>query len=321
MELRPLAHAPFSVSAVGLGCNNFGREGTVTESQEGTRAVINAALDAGVTFFDTADIYGGTWGLSESLMREPLGARRDEAIIATKFGHSEVATPLDEIGAKGSPEYIGAACHASRERLGVEIIDLFQIHTPDVHTPIAETLGALNELREEGHIRAYGCSQFTAAQLIEANAVADQLGVPRFATSQDQLSLAARGAEIDGRLDAAVAGGQGYLPFFPLHNGLFTGKFTRTERPGDTRIARIRPQIADEADWDAMEAYQALCNDWGLTMLEATFGWFLAKDAIASVIAGATRQEQVTANARAGDTRLSNDQVAAIERLFPASAA
>ncbi|MGC4174261.1 aldo/keto reductase [Demequina sp.] len=318
MELRTLAHAPFAVSAVGLGCNNFGREGTVTETQEGTDAVINAALDAGVTFFDTADIYGGTWGLSESLMRTALADRRDEAIIATKFGHNEVATPLDELGAKGSRAYLRAAADASRERLGIDVIDVFQIHTPDPATPIEETLAALAELVSEGAIRAYGASQFTAAQLREANAAADALGVPRFATSQDQLSLAAREAEVDGRIDAAVEGGQGYLPFFPLHNGLFTGKFTRTERPGDTRIARIRPQIADDANWDAMEAYQALCDDWGITMLDATFGWFLANPAIASVIAGATRPEQVAANAAAGKTRLSAEQVAQIDALFPA---
>ena len=201
------------------------------------------------------------------------------------------------------------------------MIDLFQIHTPDPKTPIEETLDALAELVEEGAIRAYGHSQFTADQIREANAAADRLGVARFATSQDQLSLAVRAAETDGRLEAAVEGGQGYLPFFPLHNGLFTGKFTRTERPAGTRIAEVRPQIADQADWDAMEAYQALCDGWGLTMLEATFGWFLAKPAIASVIAGATRPEQVTANAKAGQTRLAPHQVSAIDALFPASGA
>lgn len=318
--MRSLAHAPFSVSAVGLGCNNFGREGTATETQEGTEAVIEAALDAGVTLFDTADIYGG-WGVSETLMGEALKDRRHEAIIATKFGHSEVATPLDRLGAKGSAAYMRAALDESRRRLQVDVIDLFQIHTPDPATPIAETLAALGELRESGAIRAYGCSQYTAAQLAQANSVADALGVPRFATSQDQLSLAERSAEVDGRLDEAAAGGQGYLPFFPLHNGLFTGKFTRTERPSDSRIARLRPQIADDADWDAMEAFQALCDEWGVSMLEATFGWFVANPAIASVIAGATRPEQVTANAKAGETRLTPEQVGAIDALFPASGA
>lgn len=318
MQQRTLAHAPFTVSAVGLGCNNFGREGTASETRQGTRAVISAALDAGITFLDTADIYGGTWGLSETLMGEALKGRRDQTIIATKFGHFAVETPLDRLGAKGSAEYVRAAAHASRERLQIDTIDLLQLHTPDPVTPITQTLRALAELVTDGVIRAYGCSQFTAAQLAEANAAADALGVPRFATSQDELSLIARGAETDGRLVAATDGGQGYLPFFPLANGLFTGKFTRTDRPADTRIARIRPQIADDADWDAIEAYQALCDDWGITMLEATFGWFLAKPTIASVIAGATRPEQAAANAAAGDTTLTEEQVGAIDALFPA---
>jgi len=317
MEFRTLSFAPFVVSAVGLGCNNFGREGTASQTADGTAAVVHAALDAGVTFFDVADIYGGEWGLSERLLGEALVGRREEAIVATKFGHFAVETPLDGLGAKGSRAYLRAAADASRERLGIDTIDLYQLHTPDPATPIAETIAALAELVAEGTIRAYGHSQFTTAQIVEANAAADALGVPRFATSQDQLSLNARGVETDGRLDAAVAGGQGFLPFFPLENGLFTGKFTRTERPAGTRIAETRPHIADNANWDTMEAFQALCSDWGITMLEATFGWFLDNPAIASVIAGATRAEQVAANAKAGDTHLSPEQVAAIDELFP----
>lgn len=317
MEQRPLAHAPFTISAVGLGCNNFGREGTASETQEGTTAVVNAALDAGVTFLDIADIYGGEWGLSETLLGNALGTRRDEAIIATKFGHIAVETPLDELGAKGSRAYIRAAVDASRRRLGIDTIDLYQQHTPDLATPIEETLGALAELVEEGAIRAYGCSQFTTDQLHTANATADALGIGRFATSQDELSLIARTVEVDGRLDAAIEGGQGFLPFFPLANGLFTGKFTRTDRPADSRIARIRPQIADNADWDAMEAYQALCDDWEVTMLQATLGWFLARPAITSVIAGATRPEQVTQNAASGAWRPTPAQAAEIDALFP----
>ena len=317
MELRTLQFAPFAVSAVGLGCNNFGRAGTASQSADGTASVVHAALDAGVTFFDVADVYGGEWGVSETLLGAALVGRRDEAIVATKFGHFAVETPLDALGAKGSRAYIRAAVDASRERLGIDTIDLYQLHTPDAATPIEETLTVLAELRAEGSIRAYGHSQFTTADIVEANTVADSLGVPRFATSQDQLSLNVRDAETDGRLDAALEGGQGFLPFFPLENGLLTGKFTRTERPAGTRIAEIRPHIADEANWDTMEAYQALCASWGLTMLEATFGWFLDNPAIASVIAGATRPEQVAANAAAGDVSLSPEQVAEINVLFP----
>jgi aryl-alcohol dehydrogenase-like predicted oxidoreductase len=317
MEMRTLGRSGLQESAVGLGCNNFGRTGTATVTQEGTTAVLHAALDAGITFFDTADIYGG-WGTSEALMSEVLRTRREEAVIATKFGHTEVETPLDELGPKGSRAYVRAAVDASLTRLGIQHIDLFQQHTPDAFVPIEETLSALAELVDEGKIRAYGHSQFTAEQLKAADSAAVELGVPAFATSQDELSLAARAVETDGRLDAAAEAGMAFLPFFPLANGLFSGKFTRTERPEGTRITQVRPHIADDADWDAMEAYQALCDGWGITMLDATIGWFLAKPVVGSVIAGATRPEQVKANAAAASAwSPTADDIAAIDVLFP----
>lgn len=317
MEQRRLGSAPFTVSAVGLGCNNFGRTGTASESQEGTDAVIAAALDAGVTFFDTADLYGGEWGLSETLMGNAWHGRRDEAIVATKFGFTEVETPLDELGAKGSRVYVRAACEASLDRLQTDRIDLFQQHQPDPATPIEETVGALQELVDEGKIRAFGVSQFTSAQLEAADAAAAAVGAPGIASSQDELSLIARAVERDGRLAAAERIGAGFLPFFPLANGLFTGKFTRTDMPADSRIARQRPHIAQDADWDAMEAYQSLCEQWGVTMLEATLGWFLARPVVSSVIAGATRPEQVTQNAASAAWRPSPDQITQIDALFP----
>lgn len=316
MEQRTLGHAPFTVSAVGLGCNNFGRKGTASESQEGTNAVLAAALDAGVTFFDTADLYGGEWGVSETLMGNAWNGRRDEAVLATKFGYT-VETPIDSTGPKGSPEYVRAACEASLKRLQTDRIDLFQQHEPDPDTPIEETLGVLAELVEEGKILAYGVSNFTAEQLTTADAVVTERSFPAIASSQDELSLIARQVERDGRFDAAERIGAGFLPFFPLANGLFTGKFTRTERPADTRIMRQRPHIAENADWDAMEAYQRLCDEWGVTMLQATLGWFLSRRAISSVIAGATRPEQVQQNAASASWRPNDEQVTLIEALFP----
>lgn len=318
MEQRTLGSAPFTVSAVGLGCNNFGREGTVSQSQEGTDAVIHAALDAGVTFFDTADLYGGSWGVSETLMGHAWRGRRDEAVLATKFGFVDVETPIDELGAKGSRPYLRAACEASLERLQTDRIDLFQQHTPDSATPIEETLGALAELVDEGKILSYGVSQFTADQLTAADAATSNLGIPAIASSQDELSLIARAVDTDGRFATAERIGAGFLPFFPLANGLFTGKFTRTDMPADSRIARQRPHIARDADWDAMEAYQRLCDEWGVTMLEATMGWFLSRRAVSSVIAGATRPEQIAQNAASSTWRPEPDQVAMIEALFPA---
>ncbi|WP_062076670.1 aldo/keto reductase [Demequina globuliformis] len=318
MEQRRLGSAPFTVSAMGLGCNNFGREGTVSQTQDGTTAVLDAAIDAGVTFLDTADLYGGEWGVSETLMGTALTGRRDEVVLATKFGFTEVATPLDELGPKGSRAYLRAACEASLERLQTDRIDLFQQHQPDPTVPIEDTLGALAELVDEGKIRAYGVSQFSAAQLRKASAAARERSLPAIASSQDELSLIARAVEKDGRLSAAHDIDAGFLPFFPLANGLFTGKFTRTDMPADSRIAKVRPHIARDADWDAMEAFQALCDDWGVTMLQATLGWFLSRPVVSSVIAGATRPEQVKQNARSAHWRPSPDQVELIESLFPA---
>jgi aryl-alcohol dehydrogenase-like predicted oxidoreductase len=301
----------------GLGCNNLGRSGTATESAEGTAAVVTAALDAGITLFDTADVYGKEFGLSERLLGEALRGRRDEAVVATKFGHSGMAPDLAGDTPKGARSYIRRALEGSLERLGVETIDLYQLHTPDPLTPIAETLEALDELVRDGLVRAVGCSNFSAAQLDEAARVAAENGWSPFVSVQNEYSLLARDDETDA-LAASERIGLGYLPYFPLANGLFTGKFTRTERPADTRIARQRPQVAERAPWDAMEAYEAFCAERGITMLEATFGWFLSHPSLSSVIAGATRPEQVRGNAAAGDAwRPDAAERAQIEALFP----
>lgn len=317
MDTRALRTTGIWASVIGLGCNNFGRAHTPTASQEGSTAVVTAALDAGVTFFDTADIYGG-YGTSETMLGVALQGHRDDAVVATKCGHDAFATPLDGVGAKGSPAYVRASVEGSLRRLGIETIDLFQMHRWDPVTPIEETLATLAELAAEGKIRAYGHSGYTASQIEEAESAATALGVAPFATSQDELSLIARGVELDGRLEAAQRHSLGFLPYFPLANGLFTGKFTRTERPADSRIARQRPHIADQADWDAMEAFEAFASERSITMLEATFGWFLSRPVVASVIAGATRPEQVAQNAASASWRPTPDEVAFIERLFPA---
>jgi aryl-alcohol dehydrogenase-like predicted oxidoreductase len=321
MHLRPLGTAPFAVSAVGMGCNNFGRSGTVTEDQAGTTAVVLAALDNGITFFDNADMYGKEFGLSERMLGVALRGRRDEAIIATKFGH--VGHPPAAAGGApmGTRTYIRAAVEASLERLGIETIDLYQHHTPDPLTPIEETLGALDELVQEGKVRAIGNSNYDATQLRAADAAAAASGTARFVSAQSQYNLLDREVEAE-ILPAATELGIGFLPYFPLANGLFTGKFSRTERPADSRIARQRPHIADNAPWDAMEAYAAFCARRGITMLEATVGWFLANSAISSVIAGATRPDQVIQNAAAGDGWTPDaDEVAEIDGFFPAEGA
>ncbi|AYF98805.1 aldo/keto reductase [Protaetiibacter intestinalis] len=320
MDSRILGPSSLSLSVVGLGCNNLGRAGTATLTQEGATAVVHAALDAGVTFFDTADIYGTEYGLSETLLGEALRGRRDEAVIATKFGHVDFPSPLSDVGPRGSRSYLRAAVEGSLRRLQTDRIDLYQQHTPDAATPVEETLAALDELVREGKVRAIGQSNFDGVQLRAADDAATALGIIRFASAQNEYSLLARGAELE-LLPAVRERGLGFLPFFPLANGLFTGKFSRTERPADTRISRQRPHIAENAPWDAIEAIEAFAAERGIGILEATFGWLLARPELTSVIAGATRPEQIRANADAGTAwRPTPEEHAYIDGLFPRAA-
>ncbi|MEI3866181.1 aldo/keto reductase [Microbacterium sp. CCNWLW134] len=317
VPLRRLGSSGLLVSAVGLGCNNFGRPGTRTETIEGTRAVLDAAIDAGVTFLDTADMYGGDPGQSEILMGEALAGRRDQVVLATKFGHSGRDMGYGLAGAKASRAYIRRAVDASLTRLQTDWIDLYQLHTPDPGTPMEETLDALNDLVREGKVRYIGHSNLSGWQIAEAHFVAEHRGTVPFVSSQDHYSLLARGVERE-RLPAAEHFGLGFLPYFPLHNGLLTGKFSRTEAPSDTRIMRQRPHLWENAPWDALEAYASFCRDQGITMLEATFGWLLARSSISSVIAGATSPEQVRANAAAATAWTPTvADVAEIDAIFP----
>ncbi|WP_336659651.1 aldo/keto reductase [Leucobacter sp. USHLN153] len=312
---RTLGSSDLVVSSIGLGCNNFGRPGSPTEGQNGTDAVIGAAIDAGITLFDTADLYGYAHGRSEEMMGRALGARRDEIVLATKFGHPDSGAPYT--GKRGSREYIRASVEGSLTRLRTDRIDLYQMHMPDPETPITETLAALDELVEEGKVRAYGHSNFSGEQMREAARAAQQLGARPFISAQNELSLVQRAADRE-EVPAARELGLGFLPFFPLANGLLTGKFARDRFPADSRIMRQRPHIAEDADWDALDAYRELCAEWGVTMLEATLGWLLEHEPISSVIAGATSVEQVRQNATAGERwRPDHAQRERIEELFP----
>lgn len=316
LDYRTLGRSALKVTTVGLGCNNFGREGTVTATQAGTDAVLDAAIEAGITLLDTADIYGAEPGLSETLMGVSLRGRRDAVVLATKFGHEAYDTGLLPGVPRGSREYIRASIDGSLSRLQTDYIDLYQQHTPDAHTPIEETLSALAELMTEGKILHYGHSNFSGEQMRAADAAAAALGVDPFISAQNEYNLLARGVEREV-LPAVDELGLGFLPFFPLNNGLFTGKFSRTERPADTRIARQRPHILDNAPWDRIEEYERFCAERGVSMLAATFAWFLAKPYLSSVIAGATKPEQVRGNAEASVAwKPSDDDVAEIDRIF-----
>ncbi|KUF06912.1 aldo/keto reductase [Leucobacter sp. G161] len=313
-----LGSSDILVSATGLGCNNFGRPGSATEHQAGTDAVIHAAIDAGITLFDTADLYGYSFGRSEEMMGEALAGRRDEIVLATQFGYPDSGAPY--AGARGSREFIRASIEGSLGRLKTDRVDLYQMHMPDETTPIAETLDALDELVREGKVRAIGHSNFSAEQMHEAARVAAELGVTPFVSAQNELSLINRESDVSVT-PAARELGLGLLPFFPLANGLLTGKFTRDHFPADSRIMRQRAHVAEGANWDALDAYRALCDAWGVTMLEATFGWMLTHEPISSVIAGATTPEQVRQNAAAGSAFVPTpEQRAQIEELFPVPA-
>lgn len=303
------------VSAAGLGCNNFGRTGTVTESIKGSRDVIDAAIDQGMFFFDTADMYGNG-GTSESFIGEALEGRRDRVVLATKFGH-EYDMGYDFPAGRGSRRYVRFAVEQSLRRLRTDWIDLYQLHLPDAQTPIAETIDALDELVDEGKIRYYGHSNFTGWQIAEAEFTARTRSTGRFVSSQNQYSLLARGAEREV-LPAVNRYGLGFFPFFPLHNGLLTGKFTRDGGPAGSRIMHERRFIWENAPWDALEGYAAFCADRGITMLEATYGWLLAQPGVSSVIAGATTPAQVESNVRAAVAwEPDAADLAAIDALFP----
>jgi aryl-alcohol dehydrogenase-like predicted oxidoreductase len=316
VPLRRVGVSGLMVSAVGLGCNNFGRPGTASETLAGTVEVLDAAIDAGVTFLDTADMYGGAPGQSETLMGEALQGRRDRVVLATKFGHPGRDMGYAVSASKTSRSYVRTAVEASLTRLRTDWIDLYQLHVPDAATPIEETISVLDDLVREGKIRYYGHSNLSGWQIAEADFLAAGRG-SRFISAQNHYSLLARAAEREV-LPAVERFGLGFFPFFPLHNGLLTGKFTREGGPEGSRIMRQRPHVWQNAPWDALEEFRRFCDERGITMLEATFGWTLSRPAISSVIAGATTPAQVRANARAATAWTpSADEVEIIDALFP----
>jgi aryl-alcohol dehydrogenase-like predicted oxidoreductase len=316
IEYRRLGPSGLMVSTIGLGCNNFGREGTASETQSGTDAVIHAAIDAGVTFFDGADIYGKERGLSETLMGNSLRGHRDKIVLASKFGMDMAGTNGPDWGARASRRYIRRAVEASLTRLQTDWIDLYQLHEPDGITPIEETLATLDDLITEGKIRYIGSSNFAGWQIAEAEFTARVNGHPRFVSAQNEYSLLVREPEKEV-LPAVNAYGLGFLPWFPLYNGLFTGKFSRTGGPAESRIMRTRSHLQENAPWDTMERYERFCAERGVSMLTATFAWLLAQPGLTSVIAGATKPEQIVQNAsEATSWRPTPAEVAQISELF-----
>ena len=293
MTYRQLGDSGLTVSTVGIGCNNFGRR----LDQDGTNAVVRQALDSGITLFDTADIYGQ--GASEEMLGLALGSERENVVVATKFGMDMQGANGPDWGVRGSRRYVRKAVESSLRRLGTDWIDLYPLHRPDPQTPIDETLAALDELVREGKVRYLGSSNFTGWQVVDADWTARAAGSSRFVSAQNEYSLLERDVE-DEVVPACEHVGVGLLPFFPLASGLLTGKYRRGEpAPEGTRLAGMADRL-DGADWDTIEALEAYAAQRGLRPIDVAIGGLAAQPAVASVIAGATRPEQVVDNVRAG---------------------
>jgi aryl-alcohol dehydrogenase-like predicted oxidoreductase len=306
LPTRSLGSSNLQVSVVGLGCNNFG--GRV--DLDGTRAVVDAALAEGVTFFDTADSYGGR-GRSEEFLGQVLEGRRDQVVLATKFGMDMG----DGKGPRGSPEYIREAVAASLRRLRTEVIDVYWYHEPDGLTPIVETLGALDELVQAGTVRAIGASNFSADQIREADDAAEEHGLTPFVAIQNEYSLRVRDAERDV-LPLCERLGLGFVPYFPLASGLLTGKYRRgAPAPAGARLSG-RDRIASDEEFELLEALERYASERGISMVQLAIGALLAKPPVSSVIAGATKPEQVRANAAGAQWSPSDEDLAELAQIL-----
>lgn len=311
MQTRALGASGLQVSELGLGCNNFG--GTIDEAE--TRAVVDAALDAGINFFDTANVYGNCGG-SEILLGRILGGRRQDVILATKFG-----SIMQDGGRRdASRRYIMRAVEASLMRLKTDWIDVYYLHWPDPFTPVDETLRALDDLIHFGKVRYIGACNFAAWQLVDAMWIARELGLNHFICAQNEFSLVERGAE-DLLLPALAAHGLGMVPYFPLAGGLLTSKYLRDQPPQEgTRFGTGRPALGElfltPSNWDLVEELEAWCKTHGHSLVDLAVVWLLMHQAVSSVIAGATKPAQVKQNAAAVAWQLDTEEKVELQTLL-----
>lgn len=313
MEIRNLGKSDLRVSLVGLGCNNFG-----VLPIEASRKVVDRALELGITLFDTADVYGNRSG-SEEQLGAILGPRRKDIVLATKFGMQ-----MDDAGTKSgaSRQYVLEAAEASLRRLRTDWIDLYQLHRPDPNTPLEETLASLDELVRQGKVRHIGCSNLSAAQVAEATAIARERKLTPFISAQDEYSLLKRDIERE-LVPALEAHGMGLLPYFPLASGLLTGKYKPgAEIPAGTRMSvmkRLADRYMTERNWAIVGKLETFCAARGHSLLELAFSWLASRPCLSSVIAGATRAEQVEQNVKAVNWTLTPEELAEVDRITQAA--
>ncbi len=309
MTYRQLGTSGLTVSVVGIGCNNFGAR----MADEDVPRVVDAAIDAGVNLFDTADIYGGAGG-SETLLGAALKGKRDQVVLASKFGADMKGTNGPDWGVRGSRRYIRLAVEASLRRLQTDWIDLYQMHMPDAQTPIEETLDVLTDLVREGKVRYLGSSNFKGWQVLDADWTARSAGLESFVSDQSEYSWLSRGIEAE-LVPALEHTGKGLLPYFPLASGLLTGKYKRgADAPAGSRLA-AQPDRVAEADFDTIEALEKFAADRGVSMLQVAVGGLAAMPTVASVIAGATSVDQVRSNVEAGTWVPTGEDLTELRRL------
>ena len=313
MSYRPLGESGLMVSAVGIGCNAFGRR----VDAAGVSSILDAAEDVGVTLLDTSDTYGSRPGESEELLGDALKGRRDGFVLATKFGMDMQGTNGDDHGVRGSRRYVRRAIEASLRRLQTDHVDLYQLHRFDAVTPLEETLAVLDDLVREGKVLYVGCSNFDGWQVADAAWTASSGGLTPFVSAQNRYSLLDRSVEADV-VPACERFGLGVLPFFPLEYGLLTGKYTRGSAAPEGSRAALDPSRSgwlDQADWDRIEALTAYAADRDLELLDVAIAGLAAQPAVSSVISGATRPDQVRANAAALRWEPTADDLAELDEL------
>lgn len=312
---RTVGRSGLVVSEVGIGASTFGRTGMVADTQEAVDRIVGRALDLGITYFDVADVYGDHPGQSETMLGNALGGNRDRVIIGSKFGIGLGDLNGPDWGVRGSRRYVRRAVESSLRRLQTDWIDLYQIHTPDEITPIEETLSVLDDLVREGKVRYIGNSNFAGWQVADAEYVARIHGLTRFVSATNEYNLLWREPEKE-LLPALAAYGLGFFPYFPLQNGLLTGKYRHDYAPPGAKITNLKRHLLDAAPWDALDRYAEFGRERGVTPAALAFGWLLAHDSVSSIIAGVTHPDQLDENLVASRWRPTPEEFAELSALF-----